>query len=521
MTTQSNSLAQSYDEVPYPSYTFANCQPERLHALATMRGLDPVPPENATVLEIGCSFGGNLLPFAMRHPNSRCVGVDLSAHQISIAKQLFEQVGVSNTQLIAGDISQLQFDAKFDYIICHGVFSWVPDAVRDAIVRVVADYLSPNGLAYISYNTYPGWKIKEITRDFMLFCSDADAPKMQRVAQATNAIDFASEIFKRGDNSTLHTIRESFQDIKDHSDAYLAHEYLEYFNQPMYFKDFIERIAAHGLGYVIDSSAPIIQGSAEVNADEMTQINQVCNENILAIEQFSDFLSNRTFRSSIITRQSNLDAHEVKPTLAHYRTAHKFQQLFIKATGEKAMEKDRTVWQVGSSGSFKSTPTNDTLFAYLNKQREMVQMSQIFEAMKDKPKVDPSQLTRTLWVLSRMNSVFISYQPIQLTTRRKKPKIDKQIRQWIDFVHHNPNITQVSNYRSQRLELGLFESYLAKYMDGSRSLDDLLAQVQQDIADDLIKCQTSDGSDRTISDDELLQQIKRAVEFFKRNALLS
>lgn len=76
------------------------------------------------------------MPFAIRHPNSQLVGIDLSEYQINIGQQMMEQVGVKNVaELVAADISQVSFNIKFDYIICHGVFSWVPEAVRHAILK--------------------------------------------------------------------------------------------------------------------------------------------------------------------------------------------------------------------------------------------------------------------------------------------------------------------------------------------------------------------------------------------------
>lgn len=97
-----------------------------------------------------------MLPFAIRYPNSQIIGIDLSEHQINVGQQMFEEMGIKNVELVAADISQVSFNLKFDYIICHGVFSWVPEFVQSAILSVIKNYLVENGIAYISYNTYPG-----------------------------------------------------------------------------------------------------------------------------------------------------------------------------------------------------------------------------------------------------------------------------------------------------------------------------------------------------------------------------
>ena len=58
---------------------------------------------------------------------------------------------------------------RFDYVICHGVYSWVPEAVQDRILEICARNLTPDGVAYVSYNTYPGWHARGLARDLMGF----------------------------------------------------------------------------------------------------------------------------------------------------------------------------------------------------------------------------------------------------------------------------------------------------------------------------------------------------------------
>jgi len=109
-------------------------------------------------LKLGCAGGGNLLPLASQFPNSTCVGFDLSQAQVDAAKVAVQFCKLSNTKIYQGSIADInETHGKFDYIICHGVFSWVPEQVREAILRVSAQNLSENGIAYISYNTMPGW----------------------------------------------------------------------------------------------------------------------------------------------------------------------------------------------------------------------------------------------------------------------------------------------------------------------------------------------------------------------------
>ena len=155
-------LSSYYDAVPYESHPFPQTAPEHLEAIAFVFGLDAPAPGGACVLELGCAAGGNLIPFAARHPGASASGVDLSSVQVGQGDVAIGQAGLSNVELRTFNIADIDAAfGKFDYIICHGVYSWVPAAVQQAILRVCSDNLSDKGVAYVSYNVYPGWKARE------------------------------------------------------------------------------------------------------------------------------------------------------------------------------------------------------------------------------------------------------------------------------------------------------------------------------------------------------------------------
>ena len=148
----------SYDEVPYKSFPFPQSHPDRLATVATLFGMTPPPVEHCRVLELGCSSGGNLIPLAEQLPESRLVGIDASQRQIADGQETVRALGLTNIDLQQRDIASVRPEfGEFDYIIAHGVFSWVPNAVQDCILEICARNLAPQGIAYVSYNTYPGW----------------------------------------------------------------------------------------------------------------------------------------------------------------------------------------------------------------------------------------------------------------------------------------------------------------------------------------------------------------------------
>ena len=183
--------AKSYDDVPYESHPFAQTHPNRLATVATLFGLRPVPVHRCRVLELGGASGGNLAPMADELRESQFVCIDYSPRQIEEGNRLVETLGLKNLELKYASILDVDESyGMFDYIICHGVYSWVPTEVREKILEICANRLSPNGLVYVSYNTFPGWHMRGMIRDMMQFHANRFTDGRQRVGQARALLDF-------------------------------------------------------------------------------------------------------------------------------------------------------------------------------------------------------------------------------------------------------------------------------------------------------------------------------------------
>ena len=159
------SQPSSYDRVPYDSKPFPQTHPDRLATMASLFGLKPPLVDTAQVLELGLAGGGNLIPMAVALPDSHFVGIDLSPRQVDEGVRVVERLGLTNIELRAQDILDLGEDlGVFDYILCHGVYSWVPASVQEKILEIHARHLAPGGIGYISYNAYPGWHLRGVVR---------------------------------------------------------------------------------------------------------------------------------------------------------------------------------------------------------------------------------------------------------------------------------------------------------------------------------------------------------------------
>ena len=302
---KNSKIEKSYDELTYKSAAFAQSSPYKLEACATLLGINPPPCKNAKVLEIGCSFGGNLIPFAVNNENARVVGIDLSGEQIRRGKEIVKEIGLQNLELIHGDICEFKSDEKFDYIIAHGVFSWVPDFVKDAILRVVRENLSQNGVAFISYNTYPGWKAKDVVRDLMLLAAKDKDSTEERLKAAKEALLIFKEILLAKDNEIyekqipLKVLLFWIDNILSKSDFYVAHEFLEEINDPFYFKDFNAMLAKNDLAYLCEYGLEDLF-VPDLGIEHVDSYKDKKFKDRIDLEQFMDILSNKVFRQSLI-----------------------------------------------------------------------------------------------------------------------------------------------------------------------------------------------------------------------------
>jgi SAM-dependent methyltransferase len=241
----------SYDDVPYDSHPFAQTHADRLATVARLLGLRAVPVSRCRVLELGSAAGGNLIPMAMAFPDSTFVGIDLSGVQIDEGLEMVRALELKNIELKTASILDVGPDfGKFDYIICHGVYSWVPNQVQDKILDICCRNLSPNGVAYVSYNTYPGWHMRGMIRDMLGYHARQFVEPQTRVKQARNLLDFLAKASGGDNNPYGLLLKQELESVRRSSDSYLYHEHLEDVNEPIYFHQFAERAAAHGLRYL-------------------------------------------------------------------------------------------------------------------------------------------------------------------------------------------------------------------------------------------------------------------------------
>jgi len=292
----------TYDAIPYLSRPFRESRPERMQAIAHLFGLRSPAPERCRVLEIGCSMGGNLIPMAQDHPRSTFLGIDASSRQIAEGWKTVERLGLKNLELRHLDLLEVERDlGEFDYIVSHGVFSWVPPRVQAKMLEVCQRHLAPNGVAYISYNTYPGWHIRGVVRDMMLYRGMQFADPAARLAQAKSLVGFVAEATRGADTPYQRMLQSELNHLGNMEDYYLHHDHLEEHNEPVYFHEFARRLAVNGLQYLGEADFSMMVSSNFSPAVAKT-LHELGAHDILQMEQYMDFVRCRYFRKTLACR---------------------------------------------------------------------------------------------------------------------------------------------------------------------------------------------------------------------------
>ncbi len=303
----------SYDLIPYPSYSFPQTHPDRLAVIATLLGLKPPPVENCRVLELGCAAGSNLIPMAEELPQSTFVGIDLSQTHIDEGRKAIVELGLTNIELHRQSILDFAPGSEmFDYILCHGVYSWVPPEVQEHILAICQHSLQPNGVAHVSYNTLPGWHMRGMIRDMMLYHGRRFNDPHQQIAQARSLLDFLVSSVNTEQNPYGQFLKSELEHLRQSPDAYLFHDHLEEHNSPIYFHQFIERAATHQLRYLAEVELATMD--LQNFPQQVGQVLQrVCND-LIQLEQYMDFLRNRTFRQTLLCHAGCTPNYRLEPS---------------------------------------------------------------------------------------------------------------------------------------------------------------------------------------------------------------
>jgi methyltransferase-like protein len=292
-------IGAAYDETPYVSSAFPQTHPDKLCAMAHLFGLDAPAPARARVLELGCAGGSNLLPMAQHAPDARFLGIDASAQQVASAQAAITKCGLSNVEVRQQDLMEFGAgEGKFDYIIAHGLFSWVPAQVREKILAICRDHLSPQGVAFVSYNALPGWGMRQPLREMMLYHTQALTDPKAKVDKARALCAFLADATAKDGTPYGLLLQQELAKLQRYSDDYVRHDLLGEVNQSFYFHEFVSLAASANLQYL---SEPLLAQMLPLNLPSKTQDTiRKLGKDPIAQEQYMDFVRNQNFRQTLL-----------------------------------------------------------------------------------------------------------------------------------------------------------------------------------------------------------------------------
>ena len=288
-----------YDVVAYPPGSYRQSHPDRLATLATLLGMAVAPVGACRVLEVGCGDGSNLIPMAVGLPGSTFFGVDLAAAPIARGNAVIAAAGLGNVRLEALDLMAFPEDAgTFDYIVAHGFCSWVPDVVRKKLWDVIDRHLAANGVAYASYNAYPAAHLRNAVRDMMTFhAAQLGTPSTERATVGREFLGALGGVAKGPDVWKQVLAFESERLGKQRLDVISHDEMGAFYNS---FR-FAEIVAESGLQYLAESSLRRLL--APLDAELTKAVDGFGATDLIAREQYLDFLEFRSFRETVFCRR--------------------------------------------------------------------------------------------------------------------------------------------------------------------------------------------------------------------------
>lgn len=289
----------AYDEVSYTGRPYADSHPERLATMATLCGVLPAAIERCRVLEVACGDAANLIPMAYALPGSEFVGFDLAAQPIEAGRRLAARIGLANIALSQLDLADFPANAgTFDYIIAHGLYSWIPAAARDQLLALISRHLAPRGVAFVSYNVYPGCYVRRMVWEMLRFHTQPLVEPAERVAEAQGFARLIAE-GRTTDDAYTALMRSELARFSSRDAGFLFHDDLAEVNEPCYFHEFVAHAENHRLQFLCE--AELVATSYIGLTAEVRQVMDALDP--LAREQYLDFAKCRRFRQTLLCHE--------------------------------------------------------------------------------------------------------------------------------------------------------------------------------------------------------------------------
>lgn len=480
---------ESYEDEPYAPLTYQQTHPDVLAAIGTLLGMAPAPVERCRVLDIGCASGANIIAMAEGLPGSEFTGIDLSVRQIEEGQALVKALGLANVSLRVGDILALDPGelGTFDYIIAHGVYSWTPAEVRDALLATCRQLLAPQGIAFVSYNALPGWSSLRALREMMQYRAHEFGSQREQAAGAESLYRLLQRANPAESSSFGHFLAEYEVHVDgrhevglDRAASLLLHDELAAVNEPFYFHQFAEHAAAHGLQYLADADFPTVFGT-RLSPAVRAEIASLARTPV-EYQQYLDFVANVSFKQTLL-------CHEDVPLNRRIgNTFEPFRKLFAASRARAAApQKGKSARQFLGADGATLTVASPVAVAAMQTLAERfpvrVPVPDLVALARERTGAAPPQeqaelevaavLTQAFTYSSSLAQVHATPGPFTVTPG-ERPRTPAFARWQLDSGGRT-----VTNLALERITLGPAEAALAALFDGTRTRDEAFARMAE------------------------------------------
>jgi len=298
-------------DIAYIEGFFRELSPVWLNYVAALKGSYPRKlDQKFTYLELGCGLGQSLATFAGAFPQSEFYGVDFNPAHIDAAQRYAAIAGITNAHYIERSFQTLHEVAlpEFDFIVLHGIYSWINPDAQAAIQKIIFDKLKPGGLVYNSYNCFPGWAVPYPLRRLLVELSSAeDGDSAERLLKALQNAQTLAQV-KSGYFQAVPQSADILKDLGNRSRNYLAHEYLNANWDINYSLDIADQMRAAKLDFL--GSATLLDNHPELQLPPAALQLMEKQPTPRLRQLYFDYLTNQRFRRDIFVRgHSRLPRH--------------------------------------------------------------------------------------------------------------------------------------------------------------------------------------------------------------------
>lgn len=291
-------------DVPYPTFVHRQAMPIWLNSLVKAQSYQ-APDLNRPYryLELGCAMGIHLHLTASSNPLGHFVGVDFNPQQLLVAQEGLASTQINNLEFIHASFAELlQQDLEpFDFIVTHGVWSWISKENQQIMLKIIHKFLKPNGILYCSYMSHPG--ATHLTSVQKLMTEMSRNLKGDSATKAMQSLHLARQIGKSelGLFAKIPSLNEDLSQLAKDKPNYIAHDFLSEHWQPQHSADMLRLFGNIGLAYT--TGAGIIENIDALNLTPEIQKLVKSLPLITLQETVKDIARNTLQRQDVYIRQ--------------------------------------------------------------------------------------------------------------------------------------------------------------------------------------------------------------------------